>query len=279
MQRLTISLILIAFNLILEVIGHSKKDSSLIYILLWLHPSFSPYWNKELWQLYFYNKQCSFKNCFLTADYAYFDDVRDFDVLVFNTWTLLNSRKPSLRSENQTYILFSEESPSICPMPENYIQFFNLTWTYKLNSDIGSKFVIVKNITGKIIGPSKHMHWLDFNNMKPTKDYIKLKLINKQKAATWFASHCKTPSRREEFVQKLNKELDKYNLTVDIFGDCGNLQCPKYNEECHALVESDYYFYLAFENSLCEDYVTEKILTATQHFAVPVVYGGANYSR
>lgn len=54
---------------------------------------------------------------------------------------------------------------------------------------------------------------------------------------------------------------------------------PRLSEHCYALIESDYYFYLAFENSFCEDYVTEKILTATQHYAVPVVYGGANYSR
>lgn len=270
---------LIFLYLAIDVVGHANKDKSLIYVLLWLHPSYSPTWNKEIWQLYFFNQQCGYTNCFLTPDYEYFDDIRDFDVVVFNTWTLWNFLKPSLRSENQTYILFSEESPSVCPMPPNYTAYFNLTFTYKLDSDISYKFLVVRNNNGEVIGPKEHLHWLNFDNMEPTSEHIKGKLDNKKKAAAWFATHCKTPSKREEFVQRLNDELDKYNLKVDIFGDCGNLQCPMHNEECHALVESDYYFYLAFENSLCEDYVTEKVLTATKHFAVPIVYGGANYTR
>lgn len=270
---------LLIMYLTTDVVSNANKDKSLIYVLLWLHPSFSPKWNSEIWQLYFFNHQCRYKNCFLTPDYAYFDDIRDFDVLVFNTWTLYNFIKPSTRSMNQTYILFSEESPSVCSVPSNYSGYFNLTWTYKLDSDISFKFLTVKNNKGEVIGPKKEMHWINLDKMKPPSEYIKRKLENKNKAAAWFVTHCKTPGKREEFVQQLNGELDKYNLTVDIFGNCGNLKCPMHNEECHALVESDYHFYLAFENSLCEDYVTEKLLTATKHFAVPIVYGGADYTR
>lgn len=271
--------ILLIMYLYIDVVGNANKDNSLIYVLLWLHPSFSPTWNKEIWQLYFFNQQCRYKNCFLTPDFAYFNDIRDFDVVVFNAWTLWNFMKPSIRSENQTYILYSEESPSVCPMPHNYTSYFNLTWTYKLDSDISLKYIIVKNDKGEVIGPKKEMHWIDFDNMEPPSEYIKRKLEYKTKAAAWFVTHCKTPGKREVFVERLNDELSVYNLTVDIFGECGSFQCPMYNEECHALVESDYYFYLAFENSLCEDYVTEKVLTATKHFAVPIVYGGANYTR
>ncbi|KAI9562685.1 hypothetical protein GHT06_010139 [Daphnia sinensis] len=39
-----------------------------------------------------------------------------------------------------------------------------------------------------------------------------------------------------------------------------------------------YRFYLSFENSLCLDYVTEKLYRPLQYNAVPVVYGGADYS-
>lgn len=38
----------------------------------------------------------------------------------------------------------------------------------------------------------------------------------------------------------------------------------------------DYYFYFSIENSFSEDYVTEKLLHALKHYAIPVVYGGAN---
>ncbi|XP_063375065.1 alpha-(1,3)-fucosyltransferase C-like [Cydia amplana] len=50
-------------------------------------------------------------------------------------------------------------------------------------------------------------------------------------------------------------------------------------EECLKLIQEQYYFYLSFENSFSEDYVTEKLLTALENYAVPVVYGGANYTR
>ncbi|KAL1425814.1 hypothetical protein MTO96_018797 [Rhipicephalus appendiculatus] len=36
---------------------------------------------------------------------------------------------------------------------------------------------------------------------------------------------------------------------------------------------------LAFENSICVDYVTEKLFRPLDHYLVPVVFGGANYSE
>lgn len=43
------------------------------------------------------------------------------------------------------------------------------------------------------------------------------------------------------------------------------------------MLRDDYKFVLAFENSLCTDYVTEKLYTALQNGVVPVVYGEADY--
>lgn len=44
-------------------------------------------------------------------------------------------------------------------------------------------------------------------------------------------------------------------------------------------LESKYKFYLSFENSFCEDYVTEKFFKVLDYNIVPVVLGGANYSK
>merc|ERR1712032_531008 len=38
-------------------------------------------------------------------------------------------------------------------------------------------------------------------------------------------------------------------------------------------------FFLAFENSICTDYVTEKFFRTLSRLIVPVVLGGANYTR
>jgi alpha-1,3-fucosyltransferase len=48
---------------------------------------------------------------------------------------------------------------------------------------------------------------------------------------------------------------------------------------CYDMLERDYKFYLSFENSICVDYVTEKFFAILDYNVVPVVLGGANYSR
>ncbi len=59
---------------------------------------------------------------------------------------------------------------------------------------------------------------------------------------------------------------------VDIFGSCGNLSCPRSREAtCETVLDEQYKFYLAFENSICLDYVTEKCFRRMQSRLVPIV--------
>lgn len=280
------AVILIIQNFVVDVAGN-EKNSSLIYLLIWgsYYIGLTSYLDKEKGQQYFTNKKCRFQNCFLTDNKTYFSDVTDFDVILFNAMTFNDYRVtlPTNRSIKQKYVFLSDEPPAIHPVPSHYNGVFNLTWSYKLDSDALFRYMIIKNKKGEVIGPKPNMSWIDFNDMEPISEGIKQKLKDKKNAAAWVASHCETPSQREEYVKTLTVELNKYNLKIDVFGHCGNdsldVQCSKGIKECNSLIESEYFFYLAFENSMSEDYVTEKLLTAMKHYTVPVVYGGADYSR
>lgn len=48
---------------------------------------------------------------------------------------------------------------------------------------------------------------------------------------------------------------------------------------CSKGFDKTYRFYAAFENTLCRDYVTEKFLFGMKSNMIPVVYGGANYTK
>lgn len=284
MQKLTL---VIVYFIFFHVNGHEEK-SQLIYMLIWTTPDVLPFLSIELEQSYFVNKKCQYQNCFVTNNKSYFSDIRKFNVLLFNVMNInTTTNQPHVRSQKQKYVFWSRESPEYYSITEHYDGFFNLTWTYKLDSDATWRYFVVRNKRGKILGPKIDMHWIDARDMKPTSKYIKNKLQKKSIAAAWIVSHCETTSHREVFYRDLKQELAKFDLKIDVYGNCGetftypyNLECDRDKmDECYALLESDYYFYLAFENSKCEDYVTEKVLTALRHFAVPVVYGGANYTR
>jgi alpha-1,3-fucosyltransferase len=88
--------------------------------------------------------------------------------------------------------------------------------------------------------------------------------------ASWFVSNCDdTPSNRSA----LAKRLQDCGVDVDIFGHCGNYNCKEINCWDESLKAK---FYLAFENSLCTDYVTEKSYKMTYHNMIPVVYSGGS---
>ena len=69
----------------------------------------------------------------------------------------------------------------------------------------------------------------------------------------WFVSHCKTNSRREEYIAELSKHIH-----VDIYGKCGNqTSCGRDHwTNCTDVSIEDYKFYFAGENSICQEYFT-----------------------
>jgi len=99
-------------------------------------------------------------------------------------------------------------------------------------------------------------------------------VAHKTKLIIYVSSNCESSSRREDYLQVLSKHVQ-----IDTYGRCGEFQCEPWNgEECFEKLLPNYKFHLAFENSLCPDYVTEKFWRALKWGAVPIVYGAADYA-
>jgi len=75
---------------------------------------------------------------------------------------------------------------------------------------------------------------------------------------------------------KLKGPIRRY-IQIDIFGSCvGKHPCNWLDVGCEKRKQTQYRFYLSFENSLCKDYITEKFwlrLQLSTHL-LPVAIGG-----
>ena len=73
-----------------------------------------------------------------------------------------------------------------------------------------------------------------------------------------------------EFARQLEKAAAGGSLRLDVYGSCGSLG-PVPGDEVGLWAR--YKFYLAFENSGCRDYITEKFFKVLEHDVIPVARG------
>ena len=184
---------------------------------------------------------------------------------------------PSQRGDNQKYILWEIESAAHLYgfQPEIYNNFFNWTVTYRQDSTVTLPYGWLNKIKEHPEGKDlrKFIKKFGVENKK-----IATKDSKRNSTVAWMVSNCLTESNREGYVEQL-KEF----INIDIFGGCyyneDSLECGKDDAQgCWDKIASQYKFYLAFENSICKDYVTEKFFDPFQRNIIPIVLGGANYS-
>jgi len=87
----------------------------------------------------------------------------------------------------------------------------------------------------------------------------------RQVRAAWFVSNCHAANQRLEYGRELGR-----HFPVDMVGSCAGrgsaAVCPRGEAAaCWDRVAANYMFYLAFENSNCMDYITEKFWNALKH--------------
>lgn len=121
-----------------------------------------------------------------------------------------------------------------------------------------------------------------FYNFLDTQYYLpveeKNKLLKDIAPVLYIQSDCDTPNKRDSYV----KELMKY-IQIDSYGSClNNRAFPEevskiysldlYNEKLLQFV-GKYKFVIAFENAVCEDYITEKLWRPLMTGSVPIYLG------
>ena len=195
---------------------------------------------------------CGFENKFLFAankclsgDFELTYDKQRFeesDLVVFHARnmpsvdhlrTLLKNR-----STSQRWVYALWESPNATPNPGPLNGLFNSTWTYRSDSDFWSPYGSYEELSEEE----------KMNEIKNIPDYSQ----GKTELVAWMVSNCGAQPRMA-FAETLKKYIK-----FDVFGRCsGKFGQPKGCGNLTACLKT-FKFYLAFENALCEDYITEK---------------------
>lgn len=199
---------------------------------------------------------CPAKNCIFSMDRSM---VNRSDAVIFDILRLLwrGTKPPKRRNCEQRWIFYSRESSCrMWKLAKSWQGVFNWTMTFKLDSDIPTKWKVLKR---KDV-PSERT------------DYVSI-VKRKTKKVACLVSNCHDSALRDLYVSELSKHID-----VDIYAKCGKFECGS-TTNCISLFDRKYKFYLSFENSLQEDYVTEKFWRTLNMNLVTIVRSGANYTR
>ncbi|XP_053376137.1 alpha-(1,3)-fucosyltransferase fut-3-like [Mercenaria mercenaria] len=165
---------------------------------------------------------------------------------------------PSYRTPDQVWILANMEPP---PHLWGNIRIFNglFNWTrwYRNDADISWPYgeVYRYNKTERIKAENKYEN-RNFYEEKSREIMLRI-------------SNCFDPGQRYRIIQELNKfvEIDKYGKCYDKV--CGVSTDPA-DKSCDILMKQ-YKFYLALENDICKDYITEKYWLTLERDQIPIV--------
>ncbi|CAH8511747.1 unnamed protein product [Schistosoma turkestanicum] len=171
---------------------------------------------------------------------------------------ITNGNFPNVQNrKNQVWLAYHYEAPPHSRLNKLLGEKINFTATYRHDSTIHLPY-------GKIIEIFKFDQ-----NVK----YMKSKSRNisaaKTKTVAWIVSNCRPNSPRNLYVYELSK-----HITVDVYGGCSQRKCQ--DLDCYKMLKEHYKFYLSFENSLCQDYITEKFFrNSLMNDVIPVVMGAS----
>lgn len=223
----------------------SDPATPLKKILLW--NGASSWGNLKPGRGVFLKEECPVSSCVLASNRG---EAESSDLVIYKDHFSLPSFK---RPPGQLWMIYLLE----CPLHTQIFKqkdVFNWTATYRGDSTV--------------VAPYERWQYYNDNvrSIKQERNYA----ANKTKQVAWFVSNCGARNGRLNYARELGKYID-----VDIFGACGPKRCARSNaSRCFSLLDNDYKFYLAFENSNCQDYITEKFfVNGLGHEVLPIAMG------
>ncbi|KAJ8031454.1 Glycoprotein 3-alpha-L-fucosyltransferase A [Holothuria leucospilota] len=175
------------------------------------------------------------------------------DVIIFFQHGRQNQEELSrTRRPHHAWVFLTREAGPAVNIHRDAI--YNWSMTYRSDSD----FPIPYGVYNKKVPTISEHEMVDWTK-------------GKTKLVAWVASNCyKTGWPRLEFVRNLSKHIE-----VDMYGACGDDNCTLSHRKCqYGPLVQEHKFYLALENKVCKDYITEKFWSnALKQNLVPIVYG------
>ncbi|XP_026997024.2 alpha-(1,3)-fucosyltransferase 10 isoform X3 [Tachysurus fulvidraco] len=212
--------------------------------------------------------ECGHNRCFFTVNKSYHSHPSTQAFLFYGTDFSIESL-PLPRKQQHHWALFHEESPK-----NNYklfhkplITLFNHTATFSHHSHLPLTTQHLESLHAL----TSHTFLLPLAR--------KNQLRHTLAPVVYVQSDCDPPSDRDVYVQELRK-----HIPVDSYGQClHNKDLPFHLRDSSAMDEESFYqilaqykFILAFENAICDDYITEKLWRPLKLGVVPVYYGAPN---
>lgn len=234
-----------------QVTLSTVKNGSMDTIILWYNiPSYLRSYVK-----YSKTKKCENvrSNCVVSMDNS---DLHKSSVVIFTHSSLPGF--PPTKSKSQIWMFNSLENKAYTQRPSPaWKNKFDWIMSYRRDADVSRPY-------GKIIRPDKSIE----------RNYSEV-FRQKTKFGVWMSGHCPVPSRRKEYIEKLQKYID-----IDTFGACGKKKCGTrtvFKNDCLKNLAREYKFYFSFENNICRDYSTEKVFSIYKYdfnlSIIPVING------
>lgn len=184
------------------------------------------------------------KNCLLTDNRSLYHQAHGVLFHHRDIYKNLDDLPKDPRPCFQKWVWTNMESPDNSPMIPLVNDLFNLTCNYRLDSNIPVPYGYLVPVTSE--------------------DEV-FKLPPKDKLVCWIVSNWNNRFQRVRYYEKLKNHIKIYTY--------GQAFGSQLSQQAYVTIILSCKFYLSFENSIQQDYVTEKLFSPMTLGSVPIVLG------